>query len=135
VKRLILAASMVAVLMVAGPGVAGVEASVEPPASSRPCPSGTEEAAQSQYGETCGGVVSIPNVADAADAAAEDAAGGVEGKGGAAAFERAITIAELARKYGITVLPATGGTWFFAPLVGLVLVTGGLVVFRRGMRR
>lgn len=126
---------MVAVLMVAGPGVAAEEASAEPGASGRPCPSGTAEAAQDQYGEPCGGVVSVPNVADAADAAAEDAASSVEGMGGAAAFERAIATAELARKYGITALPATGGTWFFAPLVGLVLVTGGLVVFRHGMRR
>lgn len=134
-KRLILAVSMVAVLVVAGPGVAGEEASVEPDAPGRPCPSGTAEAAQGQYGGSCGGVVSTENVADAADDAAEDAADGVEEKGGAAAFERAIKNAELARKYGITALPATGGTPFFAPLVGLVLVTGALVVYRRGVRR
>jgi len=135
VKRLILAVSMVAVMVVAGPGVAAEGASVEPAASGRPCPSETAEAARSQYGESCGGAVSIPNVPDAADDAAEDAAVGVEGKGAAAAFERAITTAELARKYGITALPATGGTPFFAPLVGLALVTGGLVVYRRGVRR
>jgi LPXTG-motif cell wall-anchored protein len=135
VKRSILVVSMVAVLVVAGPGVAAEEAGVEPGASGRPCPSGTAEAAQGQYGKSCGGVVSIPNVPDAADAAAEDAAVGVEGKGGAAAFKRAITTAELARKYGLTALPATGGTPFFALLVGLALVTGGLVVYRRGMRR
>lgn len=133
-KRLILAASMVAVLVLASPGVAEEEASVEPGAPGRPCPSGTAEAAQDQYGESCGEVVSTPNVADAADDAAEDAAGSVEGKRGAAAFERAITTAELARKYGITALPATGGTPFFAPLAGLVLVAGGLAVRRRVVR-
>ena len=134
-KRLILAASMVAVLVVAGPGIAEEEISVEPGVSGRLCPSGIAEAARSQYRESCGGVVSKPSVADAAEDAAEDAVGGVEGNGGAAAFERAITTAELARKYGITELPETGGTPFFAPLVGLGLVAGGLVVFRRVVRQ